>query len=217
MTWLIACEFSGVVRDALIAEGIDAESCDLLPTESPGPHIQGDVREQLQRRWEGVIAHPPCTRLCNSGVRWLGERNLWGELEEGAALFRACLAANAPHVAAENPVMHKHALALIGEPHAFTVQPWQFGDPVRKRTCWWTRGLPPLKPTSSMTHADAAPTIHFMSPGPERAKERSRFFPGMAQAIARQWAAPISHPVFAQARASGPKSGKPLTAKEHAA
>jgi hypothetical protein len=190
MTWLVACEYSGTVRDALIASGVDAVSCDLLPTESEGPHIQGDVRAQLTRRWTGVIAHPPCTRLCNSGVRWLAERNLWAELRDGADMFRACLNANASRVAVENPVMHKHAIRLVGERPSFTVQPWQFGDPVRKRTCWWTRGLPPLEPTSSMTHEDAAPTIHRMPPGPERSKERARFFPGMARAIAEQWAQP---------------------------
>jgi len=169
MTWLVACEYSGTVRNALTAAGMDAVSCDLLPTESDGPHIIGDVREQLTRRWAGVIAHPPCTRLCNSGVRWLAERDLWDELREGAALFRACLSANAPKVAVENPVMHRHARALIGEGPAFTVQPWQFGDPVRKRTCWWTRGLPPLVPTSDMTAASS-----YAAATRARASSRSR-------------------------------------------
>lgn len=187
MTWLIACEFSGTVRDAFIRAGYDAVSCDLLPSETEGPHIQGDVLELLGRRWSGVIAHPPCTRLCNSGVRWLAERNLWEDLRKGADFFRACLRANAPFVAVENPVMHKHAVELVGIRHTFTVQPWQFGDAVKKRTCFWTKGLPALCPTSHLTAKDAAPSVHYMPPGPERAKERSRFFPGMAKAMAEQW------------------------------
>ena len=188
MTWLIACEYSGRVRDAMLARGIDAVSCDLLPTEVDGPHIQGDVTEQLHRRWTGVIAHPPCTRLCNSGVRWLAERDLWQGMAEGAAFFRACLNANAPMVAVENPVMHRYALQAVGVRPSFTVQPWQFGDPAKKRTCFWTRGLPPLVATSTMTAADARADCHLASPGPDRWKERSRTYPGIAAAIADQWA-----------------------------
>lgn len=186
-TWLVACEYSGRVRDAMLAVGIDAVSCDLLPTEVDGPHIQGDVTEQLRRRWAGVVAHPPCTRLCNSGVRWLAERNLWDDMRQGAAFFLECLNANAPKVAVENPVMHGHARDIIG-PASFTVQPWQFGDPAKKRTCFWTRGLPPLQATSAMTAADARPDCHHASPGPDRWKMRSRTYPGIAEAIARQWA-----------------------------
>lgn len=188
MTWLVACEYSGRVRDALLARGIDAVSCDLLPTEVDGPHIQGDVTEQLRKRWAGVIAHPPCTRLCNSGVRWLAERDLWAEMREGAAFFLACLNANADRVAVENPVMHGHARALIG-PAAFTVQPWQFGDNFKKRTCFWTRGLPPLVPTSDLDGSTAVAEVHNASPGPDRWKMRSRTYPGIAAAIAAQWGA----------------------------
>ena len=186
MTWLIACEYSGRVRDAMLARGIDAVSCDLLPSEADGPHIQGDVTEVLQRRWTGIIAHPPCTRLCNSGVRWLAERDLWADMHDAVAFFKACLAGNAPMVAAENPVMHGHAGKHIG-PASFTVQPWQFGDPAKKRTCFWTRGLPVLRPTSDMTAADARADCHLASPGPDRWKERSRTYPGIAAAIADQW------------------------------
>lgn len=187
MTWLVACEYSGRVRDALLAVGIDAVSCDLLPTELDGPHIIGDVTEQLRRRWAGVVAHPPCTRLCNSGVRWLAERDLWDEMAKAAQFFRFCLNANAPRVAVENPVMHRYALQAVGVRPAFSVQPWQFGDPAKKRTCFWTRGLPPLQPTSVMTAADAKPDCHMASPGPDRWKIRSRTYPGIAQAIATQW------------------------------
>ena len=185
MTWLIACEYSGRVRDAMLAIGIDAVSCDLLPSEADGPHIQGDVTEQLQRRWKGVIAHPPCTRLCNSGVRWLHERDLWQDMADAAAFFRACLNANAPRVAVENPVMHRYGLQAVGHRPDFTIQPWQFGDPFTKRTCFWTRNLPPLQPTNIVSERKAA--CHLASPGPDRWKERSRTYPGIAAAIASQW------------------------------
>jgi len=188
---LVACEYSGTVRRAFHEAGIKAYYCDVLPADDGETfwHIQDSVQHVFAKFgwWDLVIAHPPCTRLCNSGVRWLAERDLWDDLREGVDLFLCCLNAPADRVAVENPVMHKHARALIGEGPAFTVQPWQFGDPVKKRTCWWTRGLPPLVPTSDMTAADALPTIHHMSPGPNRAKERARFFPGMARAIATQW------------------------------
>ncbi len=187
MTWLIACEYSGRVRDAMIAQGIDAVSCDLLPTEVDGPHIQGDVSDLLRKRWAGVIAHPPCTRLCNSGVRWLAERDLWDDMRQGAAFFLECLNANAPMVAVENPVMHRYAREIVGRGPDFTCQPWQFGDTAKKRTCFWTRGLPALTPTSHMTASDARADCHLASPGPDRWKERSRTYPGIASAIASQW------------------------------
>jgi hypothetical protein len=188
VTVLVACEYSGRVRDAMLARGIDAVSCDLLPTEADGPHIVGDVTEQLARRWSMVIAHPPCTRLCNSGVRWLAERDLWADMREAAAFFLACLNANAPRVAVENPVMHGHARALIG-PASFTCQPWQFGDNAKKRTCFWTRNLPPLAPNSTLDGSTARADCHLASPGPDRWKERSRTYRGLAAAIADQWGA----------------------------
>jgi hypothetical protein len=191
MRVLVACEYSGRVRDAFRALGHDAMSCDLLPSEAPGPHHQGDVRPLLREPWDLVIAHPPCTRLCNSGVRWLAERELWGDMLEAVDFFRACLGANAPRVAVENPVMHRYARDLISR-HGpdFTVQPWQFGDPAKKRTCFWTRGLPPLRPTSIMTADDARAECHLEPPGPDRWKNRSRTYPGIARAMAEQWGAP---------------------------
>lgn len=186
MKVLVACEYSGRVRDAFIRRGHDAISCDLLPTETPGPHIQGDVSELLRQPWDLVVAHPPCTRLCNSGVRWLHERNLWAELDEAVAFFMSCLNANSPRVAVENPVMHKHAAKVIGKP-SFTVQPWQFGDNERKRTCFWTRGLPPLVPTSDLDGSTAGHSIHRAPPGIDRWKNRSRTFQGIADAMAEQW------------------------------
>lgn len=189
MRVLIACEYSGRVRDAFSAEGHDAVSCDLLPTESPGPHIQGDVRSILGEDWDLVIAHPPCTRLCNSGVRWLHERDLWGDMREAAKFFLECLNAPAPRVAVENPVMHKYAREIVGRGPDFTVQPWQFGDNEKKRTCFWTKGLPPLRPTSNLDGSDARARCHRMPPGPDRWKARSTTYPGIAKAMATQWGA----------------------------
>ena len=182
---LVACEFSGVVRDAFRRRGHDAMSCDLLPSETPGPHHQGPVSNLLTQPWDMVIAHPPCTRLCNSGVRWLHERNLWDEMRAAAEFFLECLNANAPMVAVENPVMHRHARAIVGCGPDFTVQPWQFGHGEVKRTCFWTRGLPPLEPTNIVS--GRAAKVHKASPGPERWKVRSRTYLGIAEAMAEQW------------------------------
>jgi hypothetical protein len=194
---LVACEFSGTVRDAFLARGHDAWSCDLLPDEKgSNRHIRGDARELLQPGlWDLlIVAHPPCTRLCNSGVRWLSspppgrtKADMWSELEEGAALFGAFWNAPVPRVAVENPVMHRHAKERIpnyAEP-AQSVQPWQFGHGETKRTCLWLRNLPPLVPTEIVEGRQ--PRVHHMSPGPDRWRERSRFFPGIARAMAAQW------------------------------
>jgi hypothetical protein len=190
MRVLVACEFSGRVRQAFRDLGHDAWSCDLLPSEDESAHhVQGDVRAMLREPWDLVVAHPPCTRLCNSGVRWLHERNLWADLEGAIIFFQACLNANAPRVAVENPVMHKHARQHIG-PASFTVQPWQFGDDAKKRTCFWTRGLPPLVPTSDLDGSTARAACHIASPGPDRWKERSRTYPGIARALAEQYGRP---------------------------
>ncbi len=187
---LIACEFSGTVRRAFRDAGHDAWSCDILPAEDESPyHYQEKVQHGiLAMCWDLVIAHPPCTRLCNSGVRWLGERNLWSEMEDGAAFFLACLNANADRVAVENPVMHGHAQAIVGKPQ-FTVQPWQFGDNFKKRTCFWTRDLPALRPTSDLDGTTAVAECHLASPGVDRWKARSRTYPGLAAAMAAQWGA----------------------------
>lgn len=196
MKVLIACEFSGVVRRAFLARGHDAWSCDLLPAEDrTNRHIRGDVRDVLGDGWNLlIVAHPPCTRLCNSGVRWLTTpppgktaADMQRELEEGAALFSDLWNADCPHICVENPVMHKHAKALIRNYQEFaqSVQPWQFGHGETKRTCLWLKNLPPLQPTNVVE--GRAPRVHHMPPGPDRWKERSRFFPGIAEAMARQW------------------------------
>ena len=196
MRVLIACEFSGTVRRAFTARGHDAWSCDLLPAEDgSNRHIVGDARDLLNDGWDLLmVAHPPCTRLCNSGVRWLTKAppgrtlaDMWDELETGAALFSAFWNAPIPRIAVENPVMHKHAKALIEgyAPPAQSVQPWQYGHGEVKRTCLWLRGLPVLTPTDVVEGREAR--VHRMPPGPNRGKERSRFFSGIADAMADQW------------------------------
>jgi hypothetical protein len=194
---LIGCERSGVVRRAFLERGHDVWSCDLEPAEDgSNRHIRGDVRELLNDGWDFLfIAHPPCTRLCNSGVRWLSVPppgktldDMQAELRDGAALFSDCWNAPVERIAIENPVMHKHAKALIRnfEPHSQSIQPWQFGDPESKRTCFWLKGLPPLKATHAKP-AEIAHRVWRMPPGPDRQRERSRFFPGVAAAMADQW------------------------------
>lgn len=193
---LIACEFSGVVRRAFAARGFDAWSCDLLPSEDgSNHHIRDDVRNHLEAGWDAmIVAHPPCTRLCNSGVRWLhnpppgiSTEAIWRDLDEGAALFSDLWNAPIDRIAIENPVMHKHAKARIEnyQPFAQSVQPWQFGHGETKRTCFWLKNLPPLKPTNIVEGREAR--VHKMGPGPDRWKERSRTFQGIADAMADQW------------------------------
>lgn len=196
MRVLIGCETSGVVRRAFLERGHDAWSCDLLPAEDgSNRHIRCDVRDLLDDEWDLLaVMHPPCTRLCNSGVRWLSvpppgktREQMQAELAEGAALFSACWNASIERIAVENPVMHRHAKALIAnyrEP-AQSIQPWQFGHGETKRTCFWLKGLPPLKPTNIV--AGREQRVHRMPPSPDRWKHRSRFFEGVGRAMAAQW------------------------------
>lgn len=202
---LVACEFSGTVRDAFLRLGYDAWSCDLQPDEKrSNRHITGDVRELLGDGWDMLlVAHPPCTRLCNSGVRWLSSpppgrtlADMWAELDEGAALFSDFWNAPIERIAIENPVMHKHAKARIinYRPFAQSVQPWQFGHPEFKRTCLWLKNLPPLTDTDRLTPPVKGTDehkrwsrVHRMSSNVDRRHERSRFFPGIAAAMADQW------------------------------
>jgi hypothetical protein len=193
---LVACEYSGTVRNAFLDRGHDAWSCDLLPSEDgSNRHIIGDARDLLDDGWDLLmVAHPPCTRLCNSGVRWLSTPppgktadQMQAELQVGADLFSAFWNAPIERVAIENPVMHRHAKALIvnyREP-AQSVQPWQFGHGECKRTCLWLRNLPPLTPTRIVEGREQR--VHRMPPSADRWKERSRFFPGIAEAMADQW------------------------------
>lgn len=199
---LIACEFSGVVRRAFRERGHDAYSCDLLPAEDGSQHhCQGDVRKILGDGWDLLVAHPECTRLTNAGVRWLSKPpkgktkvQMWRALFEGAEFYQALRDCDIPLKAIENPVMHCHARELIEPVARQIVQPWWFGDPQFKATGFELQGLPrlvatdKLKPPKKGTkeHAEWS-RVHRMSPGPHRAKERSRFFPGMAAAMATQW------------------------------
>jgi hypothetical protein len=202
---LIACETSGVMRRAFASRGHDTWSCDLLPAEDgSNRHIRGDVRNYLGDGWDLlVVAHPPCTRLCNSGVRWLhvpppGKTmaQMWAELEDGVTLFTACWLAPVPRVAVENPVMHRHARERMPAdlPKPQIVQPWWFGDPAFKATGFYLRGLPPLTPTLRLTPPKAGTddhkawsAVHRAPPSPERWKFRSRTFQGIADAAAEQW------------------------------
>jgi hypothetical protein len=183
---LVACEFSGIVRDAFREKGHEALSCDLLPTERPGPHYHGDVLEILNNGWDMMIAHPPCTYLSNSGVRWLyTQEQRWIHMIEGAVFFRTLWQADIPKICVENPIMHRFATQIIGRRQDQCVQPWQHGHGETKGTCLWLKGLPLLKPTSIVEGRKA--TVHRMSPSPERQKLRSLTYEGIAKAMADQW------------------------------
>lgn len=201
MRVLVACEYSGRVRDAFRARGHYAVSCDLLPTEAPGPHHTGSVLDILGDGWDLMVAHPPCTRLANSGVRWLSAPppgrtvdEMERDLADAAAFYRALRDAQIPRKAIENPIMHGRARAMVGGVARHIVQPWWFGDPAFKATGFELIGLPPLVPTSTLTPPRAGTpehvawsAIHRTPPGPDRWKIRSRTFPGIAAAMADQW------------------------------
>lgn len=188
MRVLIACEESQVVCKAFRLKGHKAFSCDLLDCSGGHPewHFKGDLREYLDEDWDLIIAHPPCTRLCNSGVRWLHERGLWREMEESARFFKMILDyKRCNRVAIENPIMHKYAIEIIGRRQDQIIQPWQFGHGETKATCLWLRNLPKLKPTNVVEGREAR--IHMMPPSEERSKVRSKTFSGVAKAMAEQW------------------------------
>lgn len=249
MRVLVACEFSGAVRDAFAARGHFARSVDLLPTESlPEPvrfradfgccqhpgftpgcedcehdepwchahgqyayecpclgptedeaaytddcesgarHLAGDLFtvEDIES-YDLLIAHPPCTRLTNSGVRWLNERNLWADMHEAADFFRRILDLPVARIAVENPIPHRYALERIGRKYSQIIQPWQFGHGETKATCLWLENLPRLVPTEVVAGREAR--VHLMPPGPDRWKLRSLTYPGIAAAMADQWGA----------------------------
>lgn len=182
MRVLIACEFSGTVRDAFTARGHDATSCDLLPTETPGQHHEGDVRDLLEPgRWDLMICHPPCTDLAVSGARHFPAKRADGRQAAAIEFVRTLMNAPVPRIALENPVS---VISSLRKPDQI-VQPWQFGHGETKTTCLWLRNLPPLDPTDVVAGRD--PRIHHMPPGPDRWKERSRTYPGIAAAMADQW------------------------------
>lgn len=194
MRVLVACEYSGAVRDAFRALGHDAMSCDLLPTDVPGPHHQGDVTEVIDQDWDLMVAHPPCTYLTNSGVRWLhSDPTRWQGLIDGAVFFRSLLEAPIPRIAVENPVMHGWARKIVGSRADQIVQPWMHGHPETKATGLWLRNLPPLTETDNVKASmmklpvRERSRIHYASPGPDRWKLRSTTFAGIARAMAAQW------------------------------
>lgn len=181
MRVLVACEFSGIVRDAFIAEGHDAMSCDLLPTERPGPHYQGDVLDLLNdEKFDMMIAHPPCTHLAVSGARWFKDK--LAEQADAMEFVRNLMAARIPRIALENPI--SIISSRIRKPDQI-IQPWMFGHGETKATCLWLKGLPLLAPTNIVDGREAR--VHMMPPGPDRWKERSRTMQGVANAMAAQW------------------------------
>ena len=183
MRVLVACEYSATVREAFRRRGHDAMSCDLLPSEVPGPHYQGDALEAISLfRPELLIAHPPCTHLAVSGARHFAAKQASGVQEEALAFVRALLSADVPMIALENPV--SIISSRIRKPDQ-VIQPWQYGHGETKATCLWLKGLPKLKPTNIVEGREAR--VHRMPPGPDRWKERSRTFTGIAEAMADQW------------------------------
>jgi len=180
MKVLIACEYSGTVRDAFLKAGHDAMSCDLLPTDKPGPHYQGDVRDVLNDGWDLMICHPPCTHLAVSGARWFKEKKQ--EQKEALDFVRLLLKAPIPRIALENPV--SIISSRIKKPNQ-VIQPWQFGHGETKATCLWLKNLPELQPTEIVEGREQR--IWKLPPSPDRWKIRSQTYAGIAQAMAEQW------------------------------
>lgn len=177
--------------------GHEVISCDLLPAEDGAEnHIQGDVLEVLAaHQFDLMIAHPPCTYLTNSGVTWLHrDAGRWERMRQGAEFFRNLLNADVPKIAIENPIMHKYAVEIIGRRQDQVIQPYMFGHKEKKATCFWLKGLVPLVPVTDLkaeTMAlpkNQAQRLHYLPPSPDRWKERSRTFEGVAAAMAKQWA-----------------------------
>lgn len=195
MKVLIACEYSGRVRDAFIAKGHDAMSCDLLPTDSPGPHHEGDIFDLDLSQFDLMIAHPPCTYLTNSGVCHLHkDATRWPKLFDGAAFFKRLLGAPVDRIAIENPIMHGYAKTLIGGVRqSQVVQPWWFGHTEQKATCLWLKGLPLLEKTNDVKDEmmtlpkNERERLHYLPPSPDRWKLRSTTYQGIANAMAEQW------------------------------
>jgi hypothetical protein len=180
MKVLVACEFSGTVRDAFAKRGHYAMSCDLLPTEMDGMHYEGDVRGLLDKEWDLMLAFPACTHLAVSGARWFKDKQV--EQAEALDFVRLLMDAPIPKIAIENPVsvISSH----IRKPDQI-IQPWMFGHGETKATCLWLKSLPKLVPTNVVEGREAR--VHRMPPGPNRWRERSRTFQGIADAMAEQW------------------------------
>ena len=190
MRVLIACEYSGVVRDAFIGGGHDAMSCDLLPTEKPGPHYQGNIFDVLDAQWDLMIAHPPCTDLAVSGAAWFKDKRMDGRQAASIAFFMRLIKADIPKIAIENPVCIMSS--LFRKPDQI-VQPYMFGHKETKATCLWLKGLSKLSATNDVKDETMAlpekerMRLHYLPPSEDRWKIRSQTFQGIADAMAAQW------------------------------
>lgn len=182
MKVLVACEYSGAVRDAFRRQGHDAMSCDLLPTDAPGPHYQGDVFDLELSEFDLLVAFPPCTHLAVSGARWFPEKRADGRQQAALEFVRRLMDAPVPHIAIENPV--SIISSAIRKPDQ-TIQPWQFGHGETKRTCLWLKNLPKLEPTNIVEGREQR--VWKLPPSADRWKQRSQTFPGIAEAMAAQW------------------------------
>lgn len=195
MRVLVACEYSGRVRDAFTKLGHDAMSCDILPTDQPGEHYQGDVFDLNFSEFDLMVAHPPCTYLTNAGVTWLHkDAKRWIKLFEGAEFFKQLMDLDIPKIAIENPIMHKYAKRLIGNvEQSQVIQPWMFGHTEQKATCLWLKGLPLLEETNNVKQEMLAlpknerERLHYLPPSKDRAKLRSLTYQGVADQMAAQW------------------------------
>lgn len=190
MKVLIACEYSGTVRDEFIALGHEAMSCDLLPTDAPGPHYQGDVRDVLNYPWDLMIAHPPCTDLAVSGAAWFANKRMRGTQQASASFFLMLTKADIPHIAIENPVC---VMSSLWRKPDQIIHPWMFGHPEQKATCLWLKNLPLLTETNNVKEemlklpVKERQRLHFLPPSEDRWKIRSQTFKGVAKAMATQW------------------------------
>ena len=191
MKVLIACEYSAIVRESFNQKGHDAWSCEILDSELEGNHIKGDVLKILDMGWDMCIAFTPCTYSCNSGIRWMYDKDgvinkeRYMNLLYYAGMLKAILESNIKKVCCENPIPHKYAIDIIGRKYDQIIQPWQYGHGEQKSTCLWLKNLPKLNPTNIVSGRNQS--MWKMSPGPERSKERSRTFFGIAKAMADQW------------------------------
>lgn len=203
MRVLVACEFSGIVREAFKAQGADAWSCDFLPSEIPGQHYQGDIRDLLRKDkgkcWDLMIAHPPCTHLTLAGARWFYDPrfpNKKRDQRDAIEFFKYLQDAPIKRIAIENPQPLGVVMDEIGK-YDQKIQPWQFSlngdEDETKGICLWLKNLPPLVPWVTKKPDIVRERVWRMAPGPERQKERSRFFRGVAQAMAEQWFSNLSY------------------------
>jgi hypothetical protein len=190
MKVLVACEYSGTVRDAFIALGHEAMSCDLLPTDALGPHYQGDIRDVLDYPWDLMIAHPPCTDLAVSGAAWFANKRMVGSQQASASFFMKLAKAEIPKIAIENPVC---VMSSLWRKPDQVIQPWMFGHTEQKATCLWLKGLKPLIETNNVKEEmmllpkNQRERMHYLPPSEDRWKLRSTTYQGIAKAMADQW------------------------------